>query len=134
MSLKAFLNPIAPRNERVVISKRFTENNVAVSWELRPILQDENEAIMKKHTKTDRKTGAENLNRTAYIAELTAAAVVYPDLKDAELQKAYGVLGEGELLKKMLMVGEYAVLIQKVQELSGLDTDPNDLVAEVKNA
>ena len=43
-----------------------------------------------------------------YIHELTATAVVFPDLKNAELQKAYGVLGEAELLKTMLYVGEFA--------------------------
>jgi hypothetical protein len=133
MSLKAFLNPIVPQNEKVVVSKRFVENGKPVEWEIRPITQEENDLLMKKHTRRDKKTGAETFDRQGYINELVASAVVYPDLKNAELQKAYGVLGEVDLLKKMLLIGEFAVLAQKVQELAGLDEDINELVEEAKN-
>lgn len=133
MSLKAFLNPVLPENEKVVISKRFVEDGKPVEWEVKPILQDENDKIMKKYTRRDKKTNTEIFDRQGYITELTAAAVVYPDLKNAELQKAYGVLGEAELLKKMLLVGEFAILTQRVQTLSGLDEDINELVEEAKN-
>lgn len=133
MSLKAFLNPITPQNEKIVISKRFMEEGQPVHWEIRPIMQDENEQLMKKHTKRDRKTQTETFDRSAYVTELTASAVVYPDLRSTELQKAYGVLGEAQLLKKMLLVGEFATLTQKVQTLSGLDEDINDTVEEAKN-
>jgi len=133
MSLKAFLNPVQPQNEKVVVSKRFVEDGKPVPWEVRPILQDENDKLMKRYTKKDKKTNTESFDRQGYITELTASAVVFPDLKNAELQKAYGVLGEVELLKKMLLVGEFATLTQKVQTLSGLDEDINDLVEEAKN-
>lgn len=133
MSLKAFLNPVLPQNEKVVVSKRFIEDGKPVPWEVRPILQDENDKLMKKYTKKDKKTNTESFDRQGYITELTASAVVFPDLKNAELQKAYGVMGEVELLKKMLLVGEFATLTQKVQTLSGLDEDINDLVEEAKN-
>ena len=133
MSLKAFLNPILPSNEKMVVSKRFVEEGKPVEWEIKPILQEENDMLMKRNTKKDRKTQNEIFDRQGYINELTASAVVFPDLKNAELQKAYGVLGEVELLKKMLLVGEYATLIGVVQRLSGLDTDVNELVEEAKN-
>lgn len=133
MSLKAFLNPIIPQNEKIAVSKRFIENGKPVEWEIRPITQDENDFLMKKYTKKDKKTGTETFDRQGYINDLVASAVVYPDLKNAELQKAYGVLGEADLLKKMLLIGEYAVLAQKVQELSGLDADMDELVEEAKN-
>lgn len=133
MSLKAFLNPILPSNEKMVVSKRFVEDGKPVEWEIKPILQEENDMLMKRNTKKDRKTQNEIFDRQGYINELTASAVVFPDLKNAELQKAYGVLGEVELLKKMLLVGEYATLIGVVQRLSGLDTDVNELVEEAKN-
>ncbi|MNC83125.1 Phage XkdN-like protein [compost metagenome] len=60
-------------------------------------------------------------------------SVVYPDLKDAELQKSYGVLGADQLLRKMLLPGEYATLLQKVQSINGFDKDVNELADEVKN-
>ncbi len=64
---------------------------------------------------------------------MTASAVVFPDLKNTELQSAYGVLGESALLQKMLYVGEYAELAQKVRELSSLDEDINEDIEEAKN-
>ena len=133
MRLEAFLNPVQPQNEKVVVSKRFVEDGKPVPWEVRPILQDENDKLMKKYTKKDKKTNTESFDRQGYITELIASAVVFPDLKNAELQKAYGVMGEAELIKKMLLVGEFATLTQKVQALSGLDEDINDLVEEAKN-
>lgn len=131
-SLKAFLNPIQVENKEVVVSNRFQENGKPVPFVIRPITQKENEQLMKRHTKKDKK-GNEIFDRTGYIHELTARAVVFPDLKNAELQSAYGVLGETELLKTMLYAGEYAELAQAVQELSGLDTDINEEIEEVKN-
>lgn len=132
-SLKAFLNPIQVENKEVIVSNRFQEDGKPVPFIIRPITQKENEQLIKKYTKRDKK-GNETFDRTGYIHELTASAVVFPDLKNAELQKAYGVLGETELLKTMLYVGEFAELAQAVQELSGLDVDINEEIEEVKNA
>ena len=131
-SLKAFLNPIRVENKEVVVSNRFQEDGEPVPFVIRPITQKENEQLIKKYTKRDKK-GNETFDRTGYIHELTARAVVFPDLKNAELQKAYGVLGEVELLKTMLYAGEFAELAQAVQELSGLDTDINEEIEEAKN-
>ncbi len=131
-SLKAFLNPIKPENKEVIVSDRFQEDGKPVPFVIRPITQKENEQLLKKHTKRD-KRGNDVFDRTGYIHELVASAVVFPDLKNAELQKAYGVLGEVELLKTMLYVGEFAELAQAVQELSGLDVDINEEIEEAKN-
>ena len=35
-----------------------------------------------------------------YLAKIAAASVVFPDLKNAELQQSYGALGAEDLLKK----------------------------------
>ncbi len=131
-SLKAFLNPIQVENKEVIVSNRFQEDGKPVPFVIRPITQKENEQLIKKYTKRDKK-GNETFNRAEYVQALTAAAVVFPDLKNTELQKAYGVLGESELLKNMLYAGEYAELAQAVQELSGLDKDINEEIEEVKN-
>lgn len=131
-SLKAFLNPIQTRNREVFVSDRFQENGEPVPFVIRPISQDENESIIRKHTKKDKK-GNEYFDRVAYNQELVATAVVEPDLKSEELQRAYGVIGESKLLTKMLYVGEYADLMKEVQELSGLDKDINDDIEEAKN-
>lgn len=131
-SLNAFLHPIQTENKEIIVSNRFIENEKPVPFVIRPISQDENKQMIKKYTKRDKK-GAETFDRTEYVSALTAAAVIFPDLKNAELQKAYGVLGESALLQKMLYVGEYAELAQAAQELSGLDKDINDDIEEAKN-
>ena len=132
-SLSAFLHPEQAENKEVLVSERFKENGKPVPFVIRPITQDENGELLKKYRKVDKKTGNETFNRVAYNHALTALAVVEPDLNNAELQKAWGVLGPEKLLTKMLYVGEFANLLEAVQELSGLDQDINDDIEEAKN-
>ncbi|MCF6466343.1 phage tail assembly chaperone [Clostridium sp. Cult2] len=132
-SLSAFLNPIKAENKEVVISNRFVEGGKPVPFVIKPISQEENKKLIKKFTTKDKKTGVQSFDRPEYIAQLTADAVVFPDLTNAELQKAYGVLGASNLLQKMLYAGEYAELVEAIQELSGFDEDINDDIEEVKN-
>lgn len=132
-SLKAFLNPIQVENKEVIVSNRFIENGKPVPFVIRPITQEENKLLIKKFTKKNDKKGTESFDRPEYVSAMTAAAVVFPDLANAELQKAYGVLGESALLQKMLYIGEYAELSMAVQELSGLDEDINEDIEEAKN-
>lgn len=131
-SLNAFLNPLQTENKEVIVSNRFQEKGKPVPFIIKPITQEENKALIKKFSKKDKK-GNESFDKTEYVSALTSSAVVFPDLTNAELQKAYGVLGESSLLQKMLYVGEYATLAQEVQELSGLDKDINEDIEEVKN-
>lgn len=131
-SLSAFLNPVKTENKEVIISDRFQEDGKPVPFTIRPITQKENEDLMKKHRKVD-KQGVEIFNRIKYNQELTAMAVVDPDLNDTTLQKHYGVLGAPNLLSAMLYIGEYANLLEEVQNLSGLDVDINDDVEQAKN-
>lgn len=131
-SLNAFLNPVEAIGKEVVISERFQEKGSPVSWKLCPVTQEQNAEIVKKHTRRNKK-GEQEFDRIAYSQELAAAGVVFPDLNNAELQKAYGVIGAHKLLGKMLLVGEYGKLLQEVQKISGLEDDINDDIDEVKN-
>lgn len=132
-SLSAFLNPVQAENKEVIVSERFRENGKTVPFVIRPITQQENETLMKKHRSVDKKSGVEQFNRISYNRELTAMAVVEPDLNNVELQKRYGVLGADKVLSAMLYVGEYGTLMEAVQELSGLDQDINEDMDEAKN-
>jgi hypothetical protein len=131
-SLNAFLHPIQVENREVIVSKRFLEDKKPIPFIIRPITQEENKFLIKKYTKKDKK-GNDTFDRAEYVQAMTASAVVFPDLTNAELQKAYGVLGESTLLQKMLYVGEYAELAQAVQEISGLDKNINEDIEEAKN-
>lgn len=132
-SLSAFLNPVKIENKKVIISNRFLdENGNSVPFEIRAVTQEENKKLINKNTKRDKK-GIEIFNRGEYLAELTATAVVFPDLNNAELQKGYNCLGATSLIQKMLLVGEFAELANQVQILSGLDEDINKDIEEAKN-
>ena len=131
-SLNAFLNPIKIENKDVVISERFQENGKPIPFTIRPITQGENEEILRRYRKNDKK-GNEKIDQIGYSHDLAATAVVSPDLDNAELQKAYGALGRVKLLKKMLLIGEFTALGEAVRELSGLDIGINEDIEEAKN-
>lgn len=70
----------------------------------------------------------------ANMLGLICACVDFPDLQDAELQAAWGVMGAEALVRKMLLPGEYAELSNFVAELCGFDRDMESLVGEAKNS
>lgn len=123
--------------EEFEVSKRFKDvEGKPVPWKLRTMTEDENESIRKSVTRRVKGKGGiqtTETNHDEYIAKLAVSSVVFPNLKDADLQKSYGVLGAESLLRKMLLPGEYASLLEKVQEMNGFDRDINDLKEEVKN-
>lgn len=137
--LNAFLsqNAIKVENEKHAISDRFlNKEKKPVEWEIKAIDESLNESIresckIKERDKRTR-TVTERINHELYLAKLAVECVVYPNLKDAQLQESYGVLGADKLIKKMLTSGEYGRLLEIVQEVNGFDTE-NDLVEEAKN-
>ncbi|MDQ0175987.1 phage tail assembly chaperone [Bacillus chungangensis] len=137
--LQAFFaqNVQAEITEEFVISDRFKdENGKPIPWKLRGMDEIENEEIRKSATKRKKVKGrgyVTEIDDEEYINKLMVASVVYPNLKDAELQKSYGVIGAGMLLKKMLLSGEYGELAEKVKEINGYDKDMEDLKDEAKN-
>lgn len=137
MSLSAFFaqNATSEIIEEVVISKRFKDGDKPIPWQVRSMTEEENEEIRKSAQRKvkDRGVVTIDINQEDYLAKMVVASVVYPNLKDAELQKSYGVLGADKLLRKMLLPGEYSALLQSVQSINGFDKDINDLADEVKN-
>ena len=137
--LSAFFaqNAASELTEEFVVSERFKDKEgKPIPWILRSMTEAENEEIRKTATKRVQvKKGVytQETNPEEYVAKLVVASVVFPNLKDAELQKSYGVMGAEALLRKMLLPGEYASLGQKVQELNGFDQSMEDLMDEVKN-
>lgn len=68
-----------------------------------------------------------------YNRGVCVASIVYPDLNDAELQESYGVRGAENLYSEMFLLGEASLILEKVTEISGLDTSINDDIEEAKN-
>ncbi len=73
------------------------------------------------------------IDAEANMLGLVIACVVAPDLQNAELQAAWGVMGAESLVRKMLLPGEYAALSQEVSAICGFDEDMEALVDQAKN-
>ncbi|MEF2246224.1 phage tail assembly chaperone [Paenibacillus sp. IITD108] len=139
MSLQAFFaqNVQAELTEEIVISERFKDKDGSpIKWKLRTVTENENEALRKAATRQVKGKNGVRTQETVqedYVGKLAVASVVYPDLKNAELQKSYGVMGADTLLKTMLFPGEFAALLTRVQEMNGFDRDIDEMADEVKN-
>lgn len=137
--LQAFFAQNANVNisEDVVISERFKDKEgKPIPWVVRSLTEAENEEYRKAATKKIKGKNGSYQSETdpnIYMAKVAVASVVFPDLKNEELQRSYSVMGAESLLQKMLFPGEYAKLLQKVQELNGFDQTMEDLVDTVKN-
>ena len=123
---------------KYVASKRFKEKGKPVEWELKAVNSSLDEAIRKDCTKKVPIVGKrgqynQETDTDKYIGKLCVACTVYPNLNDAELQDAYGVKSGDELLKKMLLPGEYTEYKAKIMEVNGYDLSMEELVDEAKN-
>ena len=119
-------------------SKRFAVKGKPVEWEIKAIDSDLDEALRKECTKRvpiPGKRGQYNqeTDTDKYIGKMCVACTVYPNLNDAELQDSYGVKSGEELLRKMLLPGEYTDLKTKIMEINGYDLSMEELVDEAKN-
>lgn len=143
-SLNAFLkqNAIQSENKFVAISDRFPdENGKPMEWEIRRVKEKENSIIRKScfepnSSKKARRSGQMmEFNSTLYIQRLLVASVVFPDLKDSQLQASYGVVGEEDLLVEMLYSDEYGRLQEEVDDFTGyISREQEEDKDEVKNS
>lgn len=123
---------------KFVASERFKKNGKPVEWEIKPIDSDLDELLRKDCTRKVPIAGkrgqyTQELDNDKYIGRMCAACTVYPNLKEAEFQDAFGVKTEDALLKKLLLPGEYTEYKAKVMEVNGYDLGMEELVDEAKN-
>lgn len=132
MSLENFLmeNVEIAENEKVVLSDRFKD-----PFEIRAISEAENTAIKKSCRNRIKQKYGQSLTETdhdLYLVRLAVACTVEPDFKNAGLQKSWGVMGEEMLIQKMLLPGEFAELVNRIQEICGFDIELEEAKEEVK--
>lgn len=132
---EAFLreNAAVPEPEKAVISKRFRgKDGKPIQWELRAISEKEHAKIKSSCTTRKRVKGRleTDFDNQMYLQRLAAASVAVPDLKNADLQKSWGVMGEEELLTAMLLPGEMTELQNRVQEINGFDLESAEQEAD----
>lgn len=120
----------------VVSDEILGEDGKPAVWKLKTIPAKEDRALREVCTKTIKnKMGqpmSQSFNQNEYLARLAAKCVVEPDLNNAELQNVYGVMSDFELLEALLEAGEFARLINKVQEINNY-MPMNEKVEEAKN-
>lgn len=129
-------NVAQAENIRKPISKRIKdEQGNPIEFEFKPLTQGRIEQIEKDCTFLvgPKKSRYEQLNRSKYIKQISIESTVYPDFRDKELLENWGVKSSEELIKVMLIPGEFAEMAQCVLEVNGLDDD-EDLVEEAKNS
>nr|DAT22519.1 MAG TPA: tail assembly chaperone protein [Caudoviricetes sp.] len=110
----------------VFVSQRFKSNGKPVPFKIRPITQEENEAVVKECTRNFMdpvtKVRQKKLDEFLYSAELIARCTVFPDLNDEALQDSYKAVGAADLARKMLLSGEFRRLADAILSVCGFDT------------
>lgn len=118
-----------------------TETEVTIApfpfpFRVKSITEGQNKAIRKECEKVniDKKTRQKqvDVDKDLYMNRLVIACTVEPNLKSAELQARYGVLGAEALLDKLLKPGQFADLLQAVQDINGF-ADINEQIDDAKN-
>lgn len=131
-NLYAFLHPQKVENDFVYLERFRNEDGEIEPVEIKALTQKENNELMRKHTKRD-KNGNEVFAKESYMTSMVLKSITNIDFTDADLQKAYGVLGEENLISTMFTIGEFATLAQAVTKLCGFDNDINSDIDEAKN-
>jgi hypothetical protein len=133
------VNKIQKQNVMHPVTKSLVdENGEPLLWEIKPLTTKENEHIRESCTVEVPVKGKPNQYRfkvdmNKYQAKMICAAIVNPDLNNAELQNSYGVMSAEELIKEMVNdPAEYTDLSAFVQQLSGFKTLQEE-VDEAKN-
>ena len=141
MSFEAFMkrNKIKKPNTKFVATKSLVdENGKPLEWEIKALTTREAEKIREACTieiPVKGKPGMyrPKLNTDMYTTKMVAAAIVYPDLYNAELQNSYGVATPEDLIKEMVdSPAEYMDMVNFVQNYSGFET-MQEKVDEAKN-
>ena len=133
-NIKAFINAAPTGTKEIIVSERFKDDNGnVVPFKIRTLTQDESEQLRKKSTRPVKKNGvviSESVDTLALTKETILACVVEPDLRNPELNKAYGTLDPLDVAGKMLLPGEYSKLSNAILEFNGFGEDATEILAE----
>ena len=120
------------------IEKEITLGGKKRKMKFRPISAEKGDEIRKKCRSISFIKGQKiaETNQDKYIANLIIETTVCPDLKNAELQANWGVMGAEALLNAMkskMMDGEYTEWSSIVSTVNGYNKNMKELMEEAKN-
>lgn len=74
-----------------------------------------------------------DFDTTKFFIAMVAGQTIKPDFANKELLAKCSCATQEELVRKKLLMGEIVKLAQKIQEISGFDTDEEEALIEAKN-
>lgn len=135
-NLNAFLmeNADKPiREKEVFVSDRFKDSEgKPILFTIKLLSNDEINDIQKLAT-VEGKKGKRSIDMVRYKNGIVISALVNPPLNSSKLQDSYGVIGELDLLNKMLVGSEVNRLFAAIVKFNDLDADFDEKVDEAKN-
>ena len=121
------------QTKNVIVSDAFVdEEGKLVPFTIRTLPANKVSQWQNEYSKINN-DGEVQFDTTGYNKRIMVEAVVFPDLKNKELQDSYEVVGEEALLDEMLLYGEQAKLTKAINELNGFKSI-DERVEEVKNS
>lgn len=118
-------------------TKEINIDGIPFPFVIKAIGQSQNKEIKKTCQKTfyDKKTNQRTVETDIdlYNVRLVAACCITPNFKDAQFQSEKGVIGEAELMERVLKPGEFYDLLMAVQSICGFDIGINEEIDEAKN-
>lgn len=137
-TLQQFLNsnPVDNLTAEVAISNRFKdeEGNV-LKFTIRAMSADDMAAYQKRAMKINPKSKDRKveIDASAIAKAIVINHTVVPSFKDAESIRGLGCSDADEYLQKVLLAGEIEELSKEIQQISGYNTNFEELVDEAKN-
>lgn len=125
-----FLQKLLAPDNNVTIEvpmKRF-----GINFKLKALTPDEATAITQRATRLVGK-GQKVFNEELFNMLSIVETCVQPDWKDADLLKALGVKDPVDAVKKRLLFGEVAYLLEEIAKLNGFDKSDEEQIEEIKN-
>lgn len=119
----------------IVASERFKANGEVIPWKFKVFDADEIAEIKKQSTKIIKSNGSKQVtvDTTMLTQNAIIESVVYPNLKDIQLQESYNATSPRMLLKAMLTGPELERLGDKILKAQGFMEDINTLIDDAKN-
>jgi hypothetical protein len=120
---------LAPDNDVIVEvpMKRF-----GINFKLKALSPDEMSRVQQRATRLVGK-GKKVFNEEMFNYLTIIEACIVPNWKDEKVLEALGVTDPIDAIKKRLLFGEVAYLLQEIGNLNGFDQSDEEIIEEVKN-
>ncbi|WP_063564822.1 phage portal protein [Paenibacillus sp. O199] len=126
------------KEEEVIITQRYKDDEgKPIPFIMKALNTTRIDELESECTKPEIKKGkkvGEKLDGKRLSLRIAIESTVYPNFRDAELLKSYGLTDPVDLAKAVLSVGgEYMEWMQEANRINGFDESEDELNEDVKN-